>query len=149
MKYSQFFLLLLIILGNSCKKSTETTPLDGDWRLVKVIDQRTQTEITPTPNNSRVFLLNIEGYKFSGNTFRNNFSLGSYTLSNGNEIRFGTYVRSELTEEAWGQTFFEVLNSCFVQSLYPCIPIYAEIKQDSMIWTNNITQYDLRFVRNN
>lgn len=149
MKQASLFLLALILAGISCKKSAETTLLDGDWRLVKIIDQRTQTDISPTTTNARVFLLKIEGYKFSGNTFRNNFSLGSFTISNEKEIRFGPYVRSEVNEEAWGTTFFEVLNSCLVQSLYPCKPIYFEIKQDSMIWANNITQFELRFVRNN
>lgn len=149
MRYTFIILLLQILVATSCKKAEESTPISGVWKLVKVTNRIDQTEISSIPTTGTVFRLNVDGYKFSGNTFRNNFSLGNFTITNGNEIRFGTYVRSEVIEEPWGNAFFETLNSCFVQSLTPCSPIYFELKQDSMIWARNITPYELRFVRIN
>lgn len=149
MKYTAFILFLMILLTISCKKMAVTTSIEGEWRLVKVTNRIDQTDIIPILNTRSVFRLKVEGYKFSGNSFRNNFSLGEFTLTNGNELRFGTYVKSEIVEEPWGNAFFETLNSCFIQSLAPCSPIYFELKQDSMIWDKNITPYELRFVRIN
>lgn len=149
MKYTAFFLFLMSILTISCKKVATTTTIEGAWKLVKVTNRADQTEITPVSNTGSVFRIKFEGYKFSGNSFRNNFSLGEFTLTNGNELRFGTYVRSEIVEEPWGNAFFETLNSCFIQSLAPCVPVYFELKQDSMIWAQNVTPYELRFVRIN
>lgn len=149
MKYTVILLLsVLTAIFGSCKKENKTTFIEGTWKLVKVTDRNTQSIINPSSNNNPPFVFRVEGYKFSGNTFRNNFSLGSFDLMN-NEIRFGTYSRSELNEDNWGKAFFEVLNSCIIQSRFPCSPVYVEIKQDSMIWAQNITPYELRFIRFN
>ncbi len=149
MKYLLSILLFLFAGSLACKKNIESSILDGNWKLVQVTDRSTRLNITPVANAGATFNLRFEGYKFSGNTFRNNFSLGNFTLTNGNEIRFGTYVRSELNEETWGKAFFEVLSSCFIQSVTPCSPVYVELKQDSMIWTQHISTYELRFIRTN
>ena len=124
--YAVIFILLFVL--PCCKKDKSfTDTLTGSWKLVQVYNDSVQV---PRPADAaRDFIITFANTNsFSGQTFRNTISNGSYTLINNNQLRFGTYATTKVEEDAWGKRFNNVLISCITQSVSPCTPSIIHIE---------------------
>ena len=117
-------LLLLLFADISCKKNAVTyDKLTGDWRLLEIIDKSTSSSLERPAGTSGDIVLSFSGDQgFSGKTFRNTISNGTYTLSGASQLTFGSFTMTEVAEDQWGTGFLTVLTACPLQSFYPCRP---------------------------
>src|SRR5664279_626265 len=106
----------------------------GSWRLIEVYNDSLQV---PQPvDANRDFIITFENTNtFAGQNFRNIFSEGSYTLSDTNQLRFGSYNTTKIAEDMWGNSFNKVLISCILQSVSPCTPSLIHIENGKLTIT--------------
>lgn len=124
---------LLSIFLHGCKKEQDlNSALIGTWKLVEINDKSTSSLIPYPPGSSGDIIIHFtETGIFSGNTLKNTFSQGKYTLLNDHEISFGTIFEStKVVEDSWGGAFYTVLNVCMLSSTYPCPNSRFEIKNN-------------------
>lgn len=116
----------------ACKKDNKNPgDLTGAWKLIEVFSN---TSPVPQPAGARSdFTITFHNTtSFSGRTFKNKISNGTYALTNSNELRFNAYSSTEVSEDAWGVSFNRVLMSCMVQSAYPCRPSLITLQNDRL-----------------
>jgi len=127
-------LVFLFVLPSCKKEKSNADALLGSWRLIEFYNDSLQV---PRPvDANRDFIITFENTNtFAGQTFRNIFSEGSYTLSNTNQLRFGSYNTTKIAEDAWGNSFNTVLISCILQSVSPCTPSIIHIENGKLTVT--------------
>lgn len=137
--------ILIAIFGIiSCKKDTVLQPLDGSWKLTKIYDRVNDVTLFPTTNSGDYILLQIQGEKFSGKTFKNTISDGSFTLPKNGQITFGFYNSTYVSEDEYGLALFTVLNSCQLSSYAPCKPCDYILTSSSLVISSPY-MYELTF----
>jgi hypothetical protein len=122
--------LVITITFLSCKKETSVTAaLQGSWRLIKVYNDSLSITIPRPADATGDFTLSFQNDKqFSGQTFRNTFSNGAYKLTNITDLRITAFATSKVGEDAWGQKFDELFQSCASQSVSPCTPLLVSLE---------------------
>jgi hypothetical protein len=137
------YIPVFFILFAACKKEQAADVLTGSWRLTEVYDKSTSTTAyKPAGATSDVVITFSSGQKFSGNTLRNTFTHGNYTISGNNKITFGSYSSTKVTEDSWGGSFSTVLAACLLQSVNPCTPSDFSI-QGNILKINTALRYEV------
>lgn len=136
--------ILIAIFIISCKKDNALQPLDGSWKLTKIYDRVNDVTLLPTTNSRDYILLQIQGEKFSGKTFKNTISDGSFTLPKNGQITFDFYSSTYVSEDEYGRALFTVLNSCQLSSYAPCKPCDYILTSSSLVISSPY-MYELTF----
>lgn len=120
-----FFLLvtaLVVVSGCSKKEYLNAGDLNGRWTMIEVHNKATGETYGPPSGAAGKVYINFSGNTFSGQTLKNTYSNGTFTLEKGNEINFGNFDMTQVTEDEWGVVFLFMLQACDLQSLFPCKP---------------------------
>lgn len=144
------FAAAFLVLMTACKKDKVSNPqnsLEGQWKLVIVKDKSTGATYSSPAGSSRDIIINFKTNGFSGQTLRNSFSDGSYTLLNGSDITFGSFNMTKIAEDEWGSMFITVLHACYLQSVLPCRPSKISLQGNNLIIESPL-RYDLTLLRN-
>jgi heat shock protein HslJ len=140
-----FIIICILCLFNSCKKAKINSELTGTWKLVRMYNETNGTSVLPPSYATRFAGITFQSNgSFYGNTLMNTISDGSYVLEGTNKIQFKTFSSTKVYEDEWGRNFIEVLMSCYLQSLSPCIqPTY--LINGNQLTIYSVTSYDLIF----
>lgn len=119
-----FITVIAIVLLPGCSKKDylDAGDLNGRWTMIEVHNKATGETYGPPSGAAGKVYINFSGNSFSGQTLRNSYSDGTFTLEKGNEINFGNFSMTQVTEDEWGVVFLFMLQSCALQSLFPCKP---------------------------
>lgn len=148
MRIVTLLIFIQCIAFSACKKDN-TTPdvLTGNWELVELYDKTTSTYIDFPQGASGSITINFNGKgQFSGKTFKNTLSNGTYSLKSYKEIIFGTYTSTLVLEDEWGGPFQTVLSFCSLSSSIPCSPSYFFIK-NGVLSINAPLRYDIKLIK--
>ena len=150
MKTCGIFAAVFLVLLGACKKDKVSNPqnsLEGQWKLVTVKDKSTGSSYSSPTGSSRDIIINFKANSFSGQTLRNSFSDGSYTLLNGSDVTFGSFNMTKIAEDEWGGMFITVLHACYLQSVLPCRPSKISLQGNNLTIESPL-RYDLTLIRN-
>ncbi len=143
------FIALFLI---SCNRTTTPTPatqgtdLSGTWKLVETISEVNGTVNLPPANASRYITITFkDNGSFTGNTIVNEIG-GTCKFENGKDLDIMLGFLTKINEDDWGRNFCDVLMSCHLQSLSPCIKPSYEIKNGNLI-IHSVANYDLILTR--
>ena len=142
-----FIGLISIATLSACTKNNDATgEINGSWKLVEVFDKNTSTvNHKPQGSDIDVVLTFLNHNTFAGHTLRNTISDGTYNQS-ANEIMFGNFSMTKVSEDEWGQSFLTVLHSCYLQSLSPCAPSSIQVRGNVMKIVTSL-RYDITLQR--
>jgi hypothetical protein len=148
MRIVTLFIFIQSIAFFACKKDNSTPDaISGSWKLVEVYDKSTATYIDSPQGASGSITINFDGQgKFSGKTFRNTLSNGTYYLKSDKEIIFGIHTSTLVLEDEWGGPFQTVLNFCSLSSSAPCSPSYFFIK-NGVLSINAPIRYNIKLIK--
>jgi hypothetical protein len=144
MKYVLIF-IFSALLFTSCKKAKINSELMGSWKLVRMYNETNGTFVSPPTYANRYAGITFQSNgKFYGNTLYNGITDGLFALEGTNNINFIQFSSTKVYEDEWGQHFTEVLMSCYLQSVSPCIqPAY--VIKGNQLTISSVTAYDLIF----
>lgn len=102
--------IFVLVFLAGCIKDDAPDPVNGTWKLVEVYDKtNTSTFYPPIGATSDIIITFAAGHKFYGHTINNSFGDGSYVISGGDRIMFGSYITTEVAEDYWGEMFYASL----------------------------------------
>jgi len=146
MRQILFTVFISLLALPACKKNSDPGELNGSWRLIAVYDKNSGTvSLHPPGSNMDVVITFFGGNKFAGHTLRNTLIDGTYK-QNGNEMAFGSFSMTKITEDEWGGNFLTVLNACSLQSTVPCAPSKITIQGNMMKIVTSL-RYDITLAR--
>lgn len=142
MKRLLVFSSLLIMLLAGCKKDKGPKDLNGKWKMVQYYDRSTSST-NSKPASSPEMYLEIEGNTFKAySTYAQRFE-GTFTLD-GDKITFtGTNNNFDIINDPWADMFMWAIQSCMLQSAYPCKPSTLEWKRSNEIRINTVLRMDV------
>jgi hypothetical protein len=146
MRQILFTVLITLWVLSACKKNSDTSGLNGSWRLIAVYDKNSAiVNLHPPGSNMDVVITFLGGNKFAGHTLRNTLTDGTYR-QNGNEMVFGSFSMTKIAEDKWGGSFLTVLNACSLQPTAPCAPSQISIQGNMMKIVTSL-RYDITLAR--
>lgn len=138
---------LIPLLLASCGKKDhlDADDLDGKWKLIEVFNDATDETYGPPEGQKGKVFIEFSGNTFKGRTKNNEFSNGTFTVTNGNEILFNDFSVTNATEDEWGVTFLFMLQACALQSTLPCKPSSLTQPKRRRIKIDTPQKYTLTF----
>ncbi|MBG9376174.1 hypothetical protein I5907_08005 [Panacibacter sp. DH6] len=142
------FLLLTVIgiFGLSCSKSSNAGLPEGTWKLTTIYDRVNDITLLPANGTGDHIVLQFRGNSFSGSTFKNTITDGSFTTPGAGKIVFGFYNTTYVEEDEFGHPLLSVLSSCLLSSSSPCKPCDYTLEGDKLIISSPYI-YELTFER--
>tara|TARA_B110000259_G_scaffold151310_1_gene170952 strand:- start:78 stop:524 length:447 start_codon:yes stop_codon:yes gene_type:complete len=110
-------ILLLITACNEQETQRQESILFGNWKLISFVNQSTNTIISENDflNSNQITITFNKELNFNGNTIINNFA-GAYFINESNKlITFLNFSTTEVNETAWGELFYQSLNSNYIR----------------------------------
>lgn len=148
MRIVTLFIFIQSIAFSACKKDNSTPDvLTGNWELVEIYNKTTSAYIDFPQNASGSITIYFNGRgQFSGKTFKNILSNGTYSLKSDKEMIFGSYSSTLVLEDEWGGPFQTVLSFCILSSSTPCSPSLYFIN-NGVLSINAPLRYNIKFIK--
>lgn len=135
-------LLFATLAFASCKKDFGAKDLDGKWKMIQYYDRSTSS-MNNKPDASMEMYLEINGNNFKASSTSKTHCEGTFTLE-GDKILFTTTnTNFDIINDKWADMFLWAIQSCMLQSTYPCKPSTLEWQRSNQIRINTVLKMDI------